>query len=54
MKVSEVKSLFLAEFAPMGMSMRDMRYTWYSFIEDLFQAGSINYRVYERCNALNI
>lgn len=54
MKVSEVKSLFMTEFVPMGMSMRDLRNTWYVFIEDLFEAGSINYRVYERCNALNI
>ena len=54
MKVSEVKAMFLTEFAPMGMSLHDLRNTWYSFIQDLFEGGEINYRVYERCNALNI
>lgn len=54
MKVSEVKGLFLAEFMRMGMSAYDLRNTWYQFINDLFESGEINARVYARCNSLEI
>ena len=54
MKVSEVKRLFLVEFYGMGLSIYELRNTWYQFVNDLFDAGEINARVYSRCNALEI
>ena len=54
MKVSEVKRLFVLEFYGMGLSLYDLRNTWYSFVNELFEAGEINLRVFQRCNALEI
>ena len=54
MKVWEVKSLFLAEFMRMGLSAYEMRNTWYQFVQDLFESGEINARVFRTCNSLEI
>lgn len=54
MKVSEVKRLFLIEFGRLGMGAYEMRNTWLTFVEDLYNGGAINVRVYARCNSIAI
>lgn len=52
MKFHEVKSLFVAEFARIPMDIYERRNTWLTFVNDLFESGAINERVYARCNAI--
>lgn len=49
MKFSEVKRLFLIEFGKYALSGYELRNTWFEFTRELFEAGSINARVYARC-----
>ena len=49
MRFSEVKQLFLAEFGRFGMDSYELRNTFLTFAQDLFDAGAINQRVYMRC-----
>ena len=54
MKVWEVKKLFALEFGKLGLSRNDLRNTWEAFINDLFDGGVINARVFERLEAVEI
>ena len=54
MKVWEVKKLFAMEFGKLGLSRNDLRNTWHSFIDELFDAGEINSRVFQRLEMLEI
>ena len=54
MKVWEVKKLFALEFGKLGLSNSDLRNTWASFVWELFDAGEINARVFQRCETLEI
>jgi len=54
MKVWEVKKLFALEFGKLGLSHNDLRNTWEAFINDLFDGGVINARVFERLEAVEI
>ena len=52
MKFFEVKSLFLVEFGRYALDNYEMRNTWLSFVGELFDAGMINNRVYNKCCAI--
>ena len=54
MKFSEVKRLFVLEFARIPMDGYERRNTWLTFVNDLFEGGAINARVYAHCNAIAI
>lgn len=54
MKFSEVKRLFLIEFGRLPMDIYERRNTWLTFCADLFDAGEINARVFQHCNAIAI
>lgn len=49
MKFPEVKKLFVLEFARIPMNAYERRNTWLTFVNDLWEAGSINTRVYTHC-----
>ena len=49
MSVYEVKRLFTMEFERFNMTGNEKRREWFNFIGNLFDNGSINARVFRKC-----